>query len=135
MFKFATPLRVTVVAIAALTLTACSSGSGGHSGHQGEEKIAAPVEGAETLPVTAVDIDFKPDSIELTAGEPANIEVTNEGAAEHDFTLEEADVHINVPPGESKASAVTVDEPGTYKAICTVPGHADAGMTIDVNVK
>lgn len=135
MFQFATPLRLTVIAASALALTACSSGSGGHAGHQGEEKIVAPVEGAEELAVTAVDIDFRPESMQLAAGEPVNVAVTNEGATEHDFTLEEADVHVNVPPGESKTTAVTIDEPGTYTAICTVPGHEDAGMTIEVTVE
>ena len=135
MFQFATPLRLTVIAATALAVTACSGAAGGHAGHQGEEKIAAPVEGAEELTVTAVDIDFQPESLELAAGEPVNVAVTNEGAAEHDFTLEEADVHVNVPPGESKTTAVTIDEPGTYTAICTVPGHEDAGMTVEVVVK
>lgn len=134
MFEFARPLRVPVTAVLAVALAACG-GSGGHGGHSGQEKIAAPVDGAEEVAVTAVDIDFEPDSLELAAGEPVNVAVTNEGETEHDFTLEEADIHVNVPPGESKTTALTIDEPGTYKAICSVPGHADAGMTVEIVVE
>ena len=73
-------------------------------------------------------------TLEVSAGEPVNITVTNEGETLHDFTLEEADVHVNVAPGETKTTSVTINEPGTYEATCTVAGHAEAGMTIDVTV-
>ncbi len=129
-------VRYRVAAVSAVLLLAAACGSsGGHAGHGGEEKIAQPVEGAKESTVTAVDIDFKPDKLELAAGQPLNVTVTNEGEAEHDFTLEEADVHVNVQPGESKTTALTIDEPGQYKAVCTVDGHAEAGMTVAVTVK
>lgn len=106
-----------------------------HGGdHAASERAAAPVDGAEEVVLTAVDIDFEPAQLELKAGEPVNVTIVNEGEALHDFTLEAADVHINVEPGQSKTAAVTVDEPGRYEAKCTVAGHAEAGMTIDVVV-
>ena len=84
--------------------------------------------------VTAVGIDFEPATLELTAGEPTNVTVVNDGSTLHDFTFEEADVHANVEPGDEITTSVTVDEAGTYTAICTVPGQADAGMEIEVTV-
>jgi len=119
-------------------LAACggrSDTAGGHGGgHTASESIAEPVDGASEITVNAVDIDFKPDTIEIVAGEPVNVTVVNEGRVLHDFTLEEANVHMNVEPGESKTTSLTIDEPGRYTAECTVESHAEAGMTIDVVV-
>ena len=98
------------------------------------EVIAEPVHGAADVTVEAVDIDFEPARLAVTAGEPLNVTVTNTGQTLHDFTLEAADVHVNVEPGQTKTTSITIDEPGTYEAECTVAGHAEAGMTIDVVV-
>lgn len=130
-----------VVAAAALLLAACGgAGPGstvgeGHGGtHSGEEMLAEPVAGAPVVEVHAVDIDFEPATIELRAGRPVNVTVVNDGKSVHDFTLEQAEVHVNVEPGDSKVTSMTIDEPGTYTAVCTVEGHEEAGMTIDVVV-
>ena len=100
----------------------------------GSESMPGPVEGALEVTVTAVDIDFQPDALEIAAGEPTNVKIINEGETVHDFTLEAADLHVNIEPGETLTTSFTLDEPGTYEAKCTVAGHADAGMTIDVTV-
>ena len=120
-----------------LLLAACgdSSNAGGHGGGQAaSESTAEPVEGASEITVNAVDIDFKPETIDLIAGEPLNVTVANDGRVLHDFTLEAADVHMNVEPGDSETTSLTIDEPGRYEAECTVESHAEAGMTIDVVV-
>ena len=131
-------LKLTALAVAGLLLVACGGGSssgGDHAGgHEAESSVHDPVEGAPEVTLTATDIDYAPATLELTAGEPTNVTIVNDGDALHDFTLEVADVHANVEPGESVTTSVTVDEPGTYEALCTVAGHAEAGMTIEVVV-
>jgi uncharacterized cupredoxin-like copper-binding protein len=137
-----------LAAVLALLLVACGGGdstgdqAGGddHAGdmsgdHAAQESVVEPVEGAPEVTVITRDIEFEPTTLELTAGEPTNVTVVNEGQALHDFTLEEAGVHVNVEPGESVTTAVTVDEPGTYQAVCTVPGHEDAGMVVEITVR
>ena len=112
-----------------------SSNTAGHGGgHTASESTAAPVEGVSEIMVNAVDIDFQPETIEIAAGEPVNVTVVNDGRAMHDFTLEAADVHMNVEPGDRKTTSLTIDEPGRSEAECTVESHAEAGMTIDVVV-
>lgn len=78
--------------VAVFLLAACggpSNTAGGHGGgHAASESTADPVEGASEITVNAVDIDFKPETIELVAGEPVNVTVVNDGRAMHDFTLE-----------------------------------------------
>lgn len=128
---------ITLSTALAMLLVGCAgsgSSSGEHAGHAASEEVAAPVEGAPGIDVAAVDIDFQPERIELTAGEPVNIVVSNDGEMLHDFTLERAGVHLNAEPGDTGTTSLTIDEPGTYEAICTVPGHAEAGMTIEVSV-
>ena len=117
----------------AVLLAGCGSGAGNGGGHA-QDSVQAPVQGASDVTVTAVDIDFKPESIDAVAGEPLNVTVVNEGTTTHDFTLEAADVHVNVDAGETKETSLTLDEPGTYEAICTVAGHAEAGMKVQVVV-
>ncbi len=135
-------LLLLVAASAALSLAACGAGSqsasnvGGHGpeDHTAHESRHEPVDGAPNLTVQAVDIDFMPQRLELTAGEPANVTVVNDGQMLHDFTLDEADVHLNVEPGDQATTAVLIEEPGTYEARCTVAGHAAAGMVVEVVV-
>ena len=127
-----------IALIVSLLLAACGgSGNdqGAHGGgHAASESTAAPVEGASEITVKAVDIAFEPTTLDVVAGEPVNVNVVNDGETLHDFTLEAADVHVNVEPGETRTTSFTIDEPGQYEAKCTVEGHAEAGMTIDVNV-
>lgn len=132
-----------VLAVSVL-LTACGGGGGStadaggeHGGgqdHAAQASVHDPVDGAPEVTLTATDIDYAPATLELTAGEPTNVTIVNDGETLHDFTLEEADVHANVEPGESVTTSVTIDEAGTYQAVCTVAGHAEAGMTIEVVV-
>jgi plastocyanin len=103
--------------------------------HHGAGSVVEPVDGAPEAGISAIDLAFEPGDLELTAGEPVNVTVVNDGAIFHDWTLEEAGVHLNVDPGEEAASAVVIDEPGTYEARCTVAGHAEAGMVMDVVVR
>ena len=134
--------RVTVltfVAGATLLLAACGGGGavagGDHGDHAAQEAVVEPVDGAPQVTVTAVDIDFQPETLELRAGEPVNVTVINDGEALHDFTVEEAGLHVNVDPGQSVTTGLTIDDPGTYRAVCTVPGHEDAGMVVDLVVQ
>ena len=128
-----TAIGLIVVVAACAESTAATDDHGGHGGdHTATEQINDPVAGAAEISVSAIDVDFKPAVIEVKAGEPTNVTIRNDGQALHDFTVEAADVHVNVAPGETKTTSLTVPRPGTYEARCTVPGHADAGMTIEV---
>ena len=100
----------------------------------GEDQAPAPVDDAEEIHVQATEMAFTPAEVDLAAGEPVNVTVVNDGQLFHDFVLDEAGVHLNLDPGEQASAALTLDEPGTYQAICTVTGHADAGMLLTVNV-
>ena len=97
-----------------------------------QDQAPTPVEGAPQLEVRATEMAFSPDELTLEAGEP--VTVTNDGDIFHDFHLDIAEVHLNIDPGEQATAAITIDDPGTYEAICTVPGHANAGMVLTIDV-
>lgn len=89
----------------------------------GDEGAAS---GEQEVTVTAHDIYFDPAEIKIKAGKVKFV-LPNEGAAEHDFSIDELNVQVNMPAGTTQT--VEVDVPaGTYQYYCNIPGHKDAGM-------
>jgi Cu-Zn family superoxide dismutase len=83
---------------------------------------------AEPITVTAHDIFFDPKEITIPADTDVTIIIPNEGAALHDFVVEELGIDAgNIPPGETVE--VVINAPaGEYEYFCSVPGHKAAGM-------
>lgn len=97
-------------------------------GRDGTTSAAAPAAGAEEFTVEAGDLWFRPDTVEIEAGQTVNLTVDNTGRAFHDLTVAELDLRVDVEAGDATTTAVTVDTPGTYDFFCSVPGHEVAGM-------
>jgi plastocyanin len=87
---------------------------------------------AVTVQVAAEGMRFVPNEIHVPRNAAVKVEFTNQDpATPHDFqsTGQVGDAHVVAWPGETqtvyfKAAA----NPGRYAFICTVRGHADAGM-------
>jgi len=92
------------------------------------DNAAQPYPDAPTVEVTANDLSFDPAEITLDAGEPVNLQFTNRGQVFHDLTIPDLDITLDAEPGATVTAGIQVDQPGTYEYLCTVPGHADAGM-------
>jgi glucose/arabinose dehydrogenase/uncharacterized cupredoxin-like copper-binding protein len=82
---------------------------------------------AEEITIGMYDIYFEPDRIDLPANTDVRIILQNHGASPHNFEIKEKDISVDVPPGETASTIVNLP-PGTYKFICNVPGHKQAGM-------
>ena len=97
----------------------------------------APAQQAAATGSTSVDVELgdlfvKPSTITVAAGKPITVHVTNHGAQQHTLALRGADTPM-VDPGKSVTfhwAALTQ----STQAWCTVPGHKDAGMLLQVNV-
>lgn len=79
------------------------------------------------------DMYFEPDAVEVAAGEPVTFELVNEGDAEHNLVFDGGPESDNVAPGDTvtfDAGAFDEDAVGW----CSIPGHREAGMELDVNV-
>lgn len=91
---------------------------------------ATPIEGAPELAVTAADLRFDPDRIELPAGLPVNVALTSADVM-HDLVVDELGFHLGAERGETAVGGLVFPEPGTYLAYCSVPGHREAGMQLE----
>ena len=64
-------------------------------------------------------------------------QVVNDGKIEHDLEIEGGGVEEKtalIGPGEEAALEADL-KPAKYRFYCTVPGHAQSGMDIDVTVR
>lgn len=88
----------------------------------------APSPGAEEIKVTGFEFGFEPSEVRVRAGETVNLALVNRGMMFHTLTIGRLGFEVRANPGESITGALTAREPGRYQIICTVAGHADAGM-------
>jgi uncharacterized cupredoxin-like copper-binding protein/mono/diheme cytochrome c family protein len=92
-----------------------------------QEAAGEAPDAATAQVVTAFDIYFEPKAITI----PANTEVTftlpNDGAAPHNFSIDELSIDVDMPPGSTEETVINA-RPGTYEYYCNVPGHKEAGM-------
>jgi Cu+-exporting ATPase len=84
---------------------------------------------AQRVDVVARDVRFEPDALRVRAGEWLVVSLRNDDPVFHDFEVEGfANVDVGARPGQTADIRVLLDRPGTYDFLCTVPGHAEAGM-------
>jgi uncharacterized cupredoxin-like copper-binding protein len=106
-----------------------------------------------TLNVTATDTGYDSKEYTVPAGANVTLNMTNNGAVEHEFAILKLGEHVTPPFGEkdedkilweldavqpntSKSDTFTAPtEPGSYDVICGVPGHIEQGMTATLVVK
>lgn len=104
----------------------------------GEEEPVGPTEGtaggsaaSTTLQLAADPAAIAYDKTELSAkAGKVTIDFDNPSAIPHDVVIEKDGKEIAGTPQitESKASVSADLEAGSYTFLCTVPGHAEAGM-------
>lgn len=102
-----------------------AEGGGGSEGG-GESDGEGGSEGEAGLPEDAVvwvadDIEYLEAPESASAGE-VTIGLDNQGGIVHDVTIDELDVHVEAPGGETASETYEI-EPGTYEYYCSVPGH------------
>ena len=94
-----------------------------------DASAAPPMATAPEVRVVAGDMYFEPAEIRMDAGATVNLTIDNEGAAFHDLTIPALDFLLAADGGSQATGPLTVVEPGNYEFFCSVPGHAQAGMT------
>ena len=115
-------IALALVGLIAIVATAACSGSS-----------YAGVGGSSTIVLE--DMRFTPNRIDAKVGGPLTLQLMNKGTERHDLNFEAlhmpglGGVESIVEPGASATITLTFDQPGTHTFICTLPGHAAAGMT------
>jgi nitrite reductase (NO-forming) len=86
-----------------------------------------------TFDIELGDLFVRPSSIEVPAGSQVILNVTNTGAMPHDLKLDGETGTELLDPGASTTTELGVITE-TSEAWCTVPGHREAGMVLDIQV-
>jgi plastocyanin len=135
-----TVLALLGVALGIAALIAASDSGGGGTPTAGGSGGAAATEAT----VSAAEFAFDPADVRLVAGVEATVELQNDGAVDHNWTVLDAGEQIaaesefdesmvlaaveDTAAGESNSTTLTLEQ-GEYQVICTLAGHFDAGMT------
>lgn len=133
------PTRWLVVLVGSLALVAGACG----------DAVTTNDDGVPTIEIEAQDAPaFSPERLEFEAGETVRFVVHNGGANPHEFVLGDEAAQaahaqdmgemdhdggqllaaLELPPGATRETTVTFDEPGELIYGCHEPGHYEAGM-------
>jgi plastocyanin len=108
-----------LVAIAVATLALVS-----HAWARSQARARAA---ATSVAVTAREFSLRRSVRALARPGTVTFNVRNAGHVEHDFRINGRQTRL-IRPGRSSRLVVTFRKKGTYHYLCTVPGHAAAGM-------
>ena len=82
--------------------------------------------------ISAADLSFSPSMVTVAEAGTYAVELDNTGAIEHNITFSDGTV-ITAAPGQKASGSVNVPSAG-LTFLCSIPGHAAAGMTGMVSV-
>jgi nitrite reductase (NO-forming) len=141
---------ITLSALVALAASACASSSGPQwtfkpadagstpdavpaAAHTEASPTAAPAaEATSSIAISAFDLGFTPAAITVPAAGTYPVMFTNTGTVTHDVTFADG-TKISADAGKTATGSVAVPAGGmAFK--CSIPGHAQAGMTGTVAV-
>jgi len=74
------------------------------------------------------DFYFEPAELEVQSGQEVTLRLRNVGATIHNFRIDEFQVDQDVEAGRDETITFTPDQAGTFRIICDIPGHVEAGM-------
>ncbi len=80
-----------------------------------------------TIRVEARDFSFKLSRRSVPAGSTVRFVVTNRGAAMHDFVIRKKRTRV-LRPSQKQVLTVAFPKKGSFRFLCSVPGHARLGM-------
>jgi uncharacterized cupredoxin-like copper-binding protein len=112
------------------------------------KRILAPILGVLLLAacgqqnaatITLTEFQIKPKGVTFQTGQPITVTLVNSGKIDHNLKLDPAVTDTPLPevlkPGERATISFTPKADGTFDYACTIPGHAQAGMTGKLTVK
>lgn len=141
-------LAIVLVALASaamLLLGAC----GGGDKKTDDTKAASPTatkaggSGGEAVNIKATEYKFEVPMTSFASGKAYELKVDNIGIMEHDLHVfkkgerGEAQAIAIIPAaslgaGKSASTTMTLPAAGDYEFVCTVPGHEQLGMKLDI---
>lgn len=128
---------VLLIMISAL-LVACGGGKEDSAATPSATTSDAASGDAKVIDVTLTDFAITPAVIELQAGQPVQLVVTNAGPTIHDLVI--AGLGLNVETmaletGQTETLTFTPNRTGTIETFCSIPGHKALGMVGSIQVE
>ena len=118
---------------ATIVVTALVLGYSGEVAQQPDASASAPVDGPiGEITITAFDLGFEPAMVHVDAPGTYAVTFVNDGGTFHDVTFADGMV-IGADGHQTATGEVTIPADG-MSFVCSVPGHADGGMTGEVMV-
>ena len=91
---------------------------------------------SSTVRVAMTEFAFSPNPIVLRSGDDARLEVVNDGAVPHDLVILKLGKGTpDLPPGQSMVLDLSNQPEGTYRVVCDLPGHTEAGMVTELTLE
>jgi nitrite reductase (NO-forming) len=81
-----------------------------------------------SVAISASEFRFSPNSLQVAVGQRVTLTLQNTGVVEHDATIPSTGFSLLARAGQTATGEFTIDKPGTFDFICSIPGHKDAGM-------
>ena len=116
--------------------SAAVGGGGGGTAAMPEPPAASKAPAGDvlgTLEVTGVDLGFEPNALAVDTAGAYEVKLVNTGTIIHDITFPDGQ-KIEAQAGETASAVVEVPASG-LAFLCSIPGHAEAGMTGTISVK
>ena len=128
-----------VMAAAGLVIGACGGADGSENndagGYGSAESGGSEAPSGQQVEVAGKEFSYTPSTLTLKAGLPTTIVLKNTGSIEHDITVDKADFKLTVNAGKEGKKALTMQDAGTHKFYCSIPGHESAGMKGELKVE
>jgi plastocyanin len=83
-------------------------------------------QGSQRLALQAAGTKFSTTALRARPGQ-VTVSLANHDLFWHTFTIERLGANVDVPVGGTRSVTFTAAT-GTYTFVCTIPGHASAGM-------
>lgn len=97
--------------------------------------ITANSRAANVITITAKDMAFDLDTIQVKVGVPVTIRLVNNDDMDHIFSVEALNIHSDqIGPNEVTEVTFTPQQVGDYQFICSYARHAKLGMVGTLNV-
>jgi nitrite reductase (NO-forming) len=132
---------IAATGLLALVVSACSSPAAPSwnfaaakpaPSHTAATPAPAVAAAAEAIAIEAFDLGFTPAAVQVPAAGAYPVTFTNTGSTLHDVTFADGTT-LTAEAGQTATGTVTVPAAG-LAFICSIPGHADAGMKGEVTV-
>jgi plastocyanin len=119
---------ISIVLAGALVLVGCGGDDAGTDAPTGGNDAATEQPADPTSSITLLDNEYSPSDPVITSGE---LQLVNDGASPHTFTVEDEQIDVEVKPGAEATETIDL-EPGTYTLFCEF--HRGQGMETTLTV-